>query len=187
MRCPLLDDGPILHHNAVKVAMQQSIPYGLKPWNRGLLTCTEDCGTCLLACCVPCLTHGQIMEREGDSCAGAGLVYMIAAMFGFGSCIACSRRQGVRQRRGIQGDCCSDYMTVCCCEPCAQTQEWNEVTKFPMAINAAGAVVIMQQPPATVVVQQQGYPQQYGAPPQMAGYPAPQMAYQPQPPPAQYP
>ena len=36
-------------------------------------------------------------------------------------------RAEIRQRYGIRGNMCKDWFAVCCCSPCALTQERREV------------------------------------------------------------
>ncbi|KAK9287784.1 hypothetical protein L1049_016224 [Liquidambar formosana] len=39
-------------------------------WATGLFDCANDMGTCLITCCLPCITFGQVAAAvdEGRSC-----------------------------------------------------------------------------------------------------------------------
>ncbi|KXS14512.1 PLAC8-domain-containing protein [Gonapodya prolifera JEL478] len=107
---------------------------GEKGWDRDLFSCFDDPALCLVAWFVPCVTHGQIMEEDGQgTCLESGVIFGILGMLGLSPCLACFRRRRVREKRGIPGDNMTDFCTVCWCHPCAALQELNEVTKYPVA------------------------------------------------------
>lgn len=109
--------------------MTTSIPKSANgEFSRGLFSCTEDCGTCLLACCCPCIVYGQnhqtAFKKEG--CFADALVYCLLSYVFCTPCLAASGRGNIRAVRGIEGGFLGDCCTHLCCGPCALTQEKKE-------------------------------------------------------------
>ena len=97
-------------------------------FNRGLFSCTEDCGTCVLACCCSCVVYGQNQQAafNKEGCFGDALVYCLLAGCYCTPCYAASGRGNIRGIRGIIGGFFGDCCAHLCCSPCALTQEKHE-------------------------------------------------------------
>ncbi|KAJ3338944.1 hypothetical protein HDU93_008843 [Gonapodya sp. JEL0774] len=107
-----------------------------RPWNKPLFD-ISDLETFIISFFVPCITHGKIAEAEGNGdCVTQGAIYGAMRVCCGLSCIAAyQRREAIRKSRGIEGETAEDFLTVCCCECFALTQESNEIAKYPAVKN----------------------------------------------------
>jgi len=97
-------------------------------WSNGLCDCCKDVGTCLMACCCPCIVHTQNQQARGEAgnfcmnclmCSCCAICYQC--------CILPSDRAATRAKYNIQKGGCDDCPASCCCGPCALTQEHMEI------------------------------------------------------------
>lgn len=121
-----------------------------RDFKHGLFSCTDDCGTCCMACWCPCITysknitryrylqqHGQPHPQGGESCGQDGLFHCaLTACFGAGWVLQIILRGDVRKRYGIAGSLPGDFFATCCCSPCEQTQESLELEENEKALRA---------------------------------------------------
>uniref|UniRef100_A0A7S0WN92 Uncharacterized protein n=1 Tax=Chlamydomonas leiostraca TaxID=1034604 RepID=A0A7S0WN92_9CHLO len=110
---------------AVAPSNGKTLPQGV--FSSGLCSCFDDMGSCIITCCVPCVTYGQNVERlqNGSGFFGACLLYYCCA------CCACffagGTRGQLRQKYGLKEDPCSDCCVHCWCSPCGLCQEAREL------------------------------------------------------------
>ncbi|KAM0949132.1 putative PLAC8 motif-containing protein [Dioscorea sansibarensis] len=101
------------------------------PWTTGLCDCTDDCGTCWMTCCCPCVTFGmvaEITERGNTSCGTSGSLYTLLMCFtGCQWIYSCLNRSKLRAEYSLEESPCNDCLVHCCCEPCALCQEYREL------------------------------------------------------------
>ncbi|KAF5206104.1 Plant cadmium resistance, partial [Thalictrum thalictroides] len=95
---------------------------------------TELCGghgcTCLITCCLPCITFGQNAEMldEGQpSCVTHGLIYGLLYLVQCHCLLGCSYREKLRVKYGLPAEPCNDFCVHWCCGPCALCQEHAEL------------------------------------------------------------
>ncbi|TDL24553.1 PLAC8-domain-containing protein [Rickenella mellea] len=121
----------------------KGIPYGAdgnREWSNGLFGCFDDCGTCLLSWCCPCIVYAQNKSRYehldrqngphpsgGDSCNGDCFIHGCLTFWGCGWVLQMGQRGTLRHRYRISGGGCGDCLTACCCTPCELTQEAREI------------------------------------------------------------
>ncbi|KAF8630816.1 hypothetical protein AX15_002715 [Amanita polypyramis BW_CC] len=115
---------------------------GRREWSFGLCDCFDDCGTCMLGCCCPCMLYAQVKQRldylntyarpdptHGGSgvdinCLAWGLLHCTT---GCGFILQTINRGHMRNRYMIDGNGCSDFGSALCCTPCELTQEHREL------------------------------------------------------------
>ncbi|KAH9478037.1 Cell number regulator 7 [Psilocybe cubensis] len=137
---PMANPGMQVHggnRNANNVPVSSD---GTRDWSHGLFDCCGDAGTCIVACCCPCITYGQVKRRyehlhtkgypdpeRGGFCTSDCMIHGCISMFGFGWIMQMMNRSSIRGRYNIGGggvgDCCSAF----CCTPCELTQESREI------------------------------------------------------------
>ena len=94
-------------------------------WTFGLFDCFGDCNACCYAsCCNPCAS-GEIYEKTGLGSWGSG--FCLACIPGLQFARSCIFTGPVRNKYGIDGDCCSDCLSLACCTPCHVTRTLREV------------------------------------------------------------
>ncbi|KAL5705758.1 Cell number regulator 1 [Ranunculus cassubicifolius] len=108
-------------------------------WSSGLCHCTDDPANCLITCCCPCVTFGQISEitnKGSKSCASRGTVYALLLPTGFACLYSCFYRSKMRGQYHLEEAPCVDCLAHCCCEVCALCQEYRELKNrgFDMGI-----------------------------------------------------
>lgn len=86
-----------------------------------------------MTCWCPCVTVGRIaniVDQGSSSCCATGALYMLSWSTVFGSaCISCKYRARMRRQYNLKGGDCGDYLKHFCCELCALTQAYRELTK----------------------------------------------------------
>ncbi|WCJ17660.1 PLANT CADMIUM RESISTANCE 2 [Euphorbia peplus] len=109
-------------------------------WSTGLCHCCDDPANCVITCCCPCITFGQIAEivNEGSSsCARSGAIYGVLLAFTGLSCLySCFYRSRLRGKYDLEEAPCVDCLVHFCCETCALCQEYRELKNrgFDMGI-----------------------------------------------------
>jgi len=101
----------------------QSGPPG---WQNGLMGCCDDCGSCWLTMCCPCVQYGKNYEKvHKDGCCSQGLLCCLLGSICLSCCIHKELRSDIRQRYHIFGgsDCCVAFF----CAGCAICQEAREL------------------------------------------------------------
>ncbi|AES61069.1 putative PLAC8 motif-containing protein [Medicago truncatula] len=99
-------------------------------WSAKLCGCGENPGTCLITCCLPCITFGQIAEvvDEGrSSCAMQGCVYGLLMTITCHWLYSCLYREKLRAKYGLPAEPCCDCCVHFCCDACALCQEHAEL------------------------------------------------------------
>lgn len=105
-------------------------------WSYGLFDCYAHWKICCCVTCCPCAdlcaTSVAVANAErNDPNAGCKACLWIHVC----NAVHCSaighavNRTKIRKSYNIQGSCLVDYFILCCCMPCALTQEWREVMK----------------------------------------------------------
>ena len=112
-----------IHKSAV---YEESVP---RDWSHSLFSCTDDCGFCLLATCFPACAFCAIQDAHQKVNPRAASV---CGMFCLGNPVI--QRHVIRKERGIEGDCCTDCLSLAYCGPCAMTQEYLELTQTPAPV-----------------------------------------------------
>ncbi|PKI69918.1 hypothetical protein CRG98_009793 [Punica granatum] len=101
------------------------------PWTTGLFDCMDDPMNALIACCIPCLTFGQIAEiidSGNTSCATSGLIYgAIMCLIGCPCILSCTYRTKLRSRFSLVESVGPDWISHFLCECCALSQEYREL------------------------------------------------------------
>ncbi|KAF9547468.1 PLAC8-domain-containing protein [Agrocybe pediades] len=112
-----------------------------RAWSHGFCDCFGDCGTCVVACCCPCIVYGQVANRyehltqqgfpdpdKGGCCNSACMIHgLLTACLGAGFIMQFMKRGDIRSRYNISGGGCGDCMAAWCCAPCELTQESREL------------------------------------------------------------
>ena len=140
----------------------------------------NDCGSCCLSCCCPCIQYGLNVEKlDGSSCAANCCLYYLCLQISCCCLVHAGKRTALRARYGLQEDCCNDCCVTWLCACCAIAQEAREmqVRGPPPVMTMGSPVVIMQQAPPQQITYAQ---QQYGQPQQ--GYQSTQQTPYQQPP-----
>ncbi|KAJ3050794.1 hypothetical protein HK097_008224 [Rhizophlyctis rosea] len=112
------------------VVVTQVVQRPPKSWAHGLLDCFGNLGFCCYACfCTPC-AYGQNRQllNKADGCFGDCCLACICSPFY--SCIGAGSRGSIRTKYNITGDGCTDWLSHCCCAPCALTQEKREIDEM---------------------------------------------------------
>ncbi|XP_020588608.1 protein PLANT CADMIUM RESISTANCE 3-like [Phalaenopsis equestris] len=133
-------------------------PQAPAQWSTGLCDCFDDCSSCCLTFCCPCITFGRIAEiadRGSTACGTAGALYvLIAAITGCQCLYSCAYRSKLRALYALPESPCNDCLVHCCCEACALCQAYRELQNrgFDMSLGWHGNMERMQgvqmvQPP----------------------------------------
>ncbi|XP_031492651.1 cell number regulator 2-like [Nymphaea colorata] len=106
-------------------------PSASGPWSTGLCHCFDDPSNCLITCCCPCITFGQIAEivdRGSTPCGAAGSLYgLIMLSTGLACLYSCVYRSKLRAQYGLVESPLADCLAHFLCEPCALCQEYREL------------------------------------------------------------
>ncbi|KAF8635773.1 hypothetical protein AX17_003860 [Amanita inopinata Kibby_2008] len=123
----------------------KNLPYnaeGKREWSHGLCDCFDDCGTCMLSWCCPCMVYSKVKRRAeylnthgkpdpeqgGSGCDGDCMLHCcLTGIFGAGWVLQIFNRGVVRNRYNIAGEGFGDCCTACFCTPCELTQESREI------------------------------------------------------------
>lgn len=163
-------------------------------WSSGLFSCTDDVSSCAeSAFCFYCqLGHQYDVVRAGRPqmnvgvCMGACMLDLCCAFGLAGTCFNYNVRERIRTMYAIQGDSMGDCLTAWCCGPCAQCQQYRELTlrgMWPGGICVERPAGVQMQGPTPMVLQHgppvaqypTAYPPGYSAPQPTAvpvyGYP----------------
>uniref|UniRef100_A0A0G4GDB7 Uncharacterized protein n=1 Tax=Chromera velia CCMP2878 TaxID=1169474 RepID=A0A0G4GDB7_9ALVE len=98
-----------------------------KPWASAFFDC-NSCDSCMRSCLTPCTVAGDVQLEGGkDSywtcCLLTGCLELLPFV---GPAVTClmwtSWRRHFRERHGIDGSLCSDFLASCCCRPCTINQ-----------------------------------------------------------------
>lgn len=103
----------------------------------------------LLGSFLPCVAYGRTQQRlqdEDDEMANCSLpvcsllrrwnqgtdrsqccTWCILAPCSLSILLQCFQRRQIKNRKGIEQNCCFDLTTSCCCGPCGLIQEYKEV------------------------------------------------------------
>ncbi|XP_010269384.1 PREDICTED: cell number regulator 1-like [Nelumbo nucifera] len=110
------------------------------PWSTGLCHCCDDPAICLVTCCCPCVTFGQIAEivnRGSLPCSASCVIYGMLQAIPSLSCLYSScYRSKLRAQYDLEEAPCVDSLVHLCCEACALCQEYRELKNrgFDMGI-----------------------------------------------------
>ncbi|KAG5530676.1 hypothetical protein RHGRI_025591 [Rhododendron griersonianum] len=127
------------------------------PWHTGLFGCFEDVPNCLITCCCPFVTFGQIAEivdKGATTCAASAAIFGLIHHFSActGACLySCFYRSKLRNP-------CADCCVHCFCLCCALCQEYRELKKqgLDMSIGWEGNVEKKQRQMAMAPMAQGG-------------------------------
>ncbi|XP_068641100.1 protein PLANT CADMIUM RESISTANCE 2-like [Aristolochia californica] len=114
--------------------------HGPRQWSTGLCHCCDDPANCLITCCCPCITFGQIAEianRGSRSCATSGAIYgLLLGFTGLACLYSCFYRSKLRGQYDLEEAPFVDCLVHFCCETCALCQEYRELKNrgFDMGI-----------------------------------------------------
>ncbi|KAG9253214.1 PLAC8 family-domain-containing protein [Emericellopsis atlantica] len=102
-------------------------------WENGICSCFSQCDTCLMSCCLPCITYGKTQTRMRDpslrsysALNGDCLIFGLLSLGALNWIIQTSTRAQMRRNFSIEGSCCGDCLTVFFCPCCAVGQEEME-------------------------------------------------------------
>mmetsp|Transcript_3136 Transcript_3136/g.5372 ORF Transcript_3136/g.5372 Transcript_3136/m.5372 type:complete len:126 (+) Transcript_3136:102-479(+) len=115
-----------------------------KPWSSGCCGCFDDCGTCVIVCCLgPCITYGQNVDRlKGTGFCGPCCAYCVLYSCGCPCFIASGNRTEIRKKYGLAPSPMSDcLMHFPCCSAFAVCQETRELA-FHIAAPGSHAPVV---------------------------------------------
>ena len=135
-----------------------------RQWAHGLCGCFDNCGICIIAFCLPCITFGQTAEGLGKSCCCYGCLYLC---WPIGWCLEANQRREIRNVRGIPGGCITDMCLTLWCPLCTLVQEMQEVEqiKADERHHLGGAPVVVVNTNTTTQQPLQAIP-----PPHLQGY-----------------
>eukprot|EP00261_Vitis_vinifera_P011357 XP_002282112.2 PREDICTED: cell number regulator 1 [Vitis vinifera] len=105
-------------------------PDGTIRWSTGLCHCTDDPANCLITCCCPCITFGQIAEivsKGSSNCAVSGTLYALLCFTGLSCLYSCAYRSRLRAEYDLEESPCADCLVHFCCEGCSLCQEYREL------------------------------------------------------------
>eukprot|EP01088_Endostelium_zonatum_P013272 TRINITY_DN27725_c0_g1_i1.p1 TRINITY_DN27725_c0_g1~~TRINITY_DN27725_c0_g1_i1.p1 ORF type:complete len:131 (+),score=8.58 TRINITY_DN27725_c0_g1_i1:101-493(+) len=99
----------------------------MSDWEKSICGCFGDAEICILTCFCPCVQLGKNMEGIGESFALwmlLPILFYITTAFSGGFLplsicipfICCVARGNIRNKFGIEGNCCLDCICVCCCD-----------------------------------------------------------------------
>ena len=94
-------------------------------WQHGILGCFGNLGVCIITYFCPCFTFGKNAQALGDSCCCFALLFFIPIV---NLVLHVQQRRRIRERRDIDGGCCSDTLYTLFCFCCALIQESQEVS-----------------------------------------------------------
>ncbi|OAA73726.1 DUF614 domain protein [Cordyceps fumosorosea ARSEF 2679] len=109
-------------------------PAGAQPWYAGFFECFSPVDTCLITCCLPCVTFGQVHHRMQRSAELEGyepintscLLLCGAACVGLACVPVAMQRQMVREKYNLEGSCIGDLARTYCCGCCVLVQNDKE-------------------------------------------------------------
>ncbi|KAK4799120.1 hypothetical protein SAY86_024485 [Trapa natans] len=105
-------------------------------WSTNLCHCCDDPANCLITCCCPCVTFGQIAEivdrgsssnEDCSGCASRGATYGLLLLTGFSCLYSCFYRSKLRGQYDLVEAPCADCLVHFFCETCALCQEYREL------------------------------------------------------------
>ncbi|KAI1619188.1 PLAC8 family-domain-containing protein [Exophiala viscosa] len=104
------------------------------PWAESFFGCFMPVDTCLVTCCMPCITFGKTHHRvhKDRNMKSYYCVNASCLMFTGFSCLGLHfiptffQRVDIRRRYNLHGDCLSDLFTSCCCVCCSIIQQDKE-------------------------------------------------------------
>ncbi|KAJ7581758.1 PLAC8-domain-containing protein [Mycena floridula] len=113
---------------------------GGREWSNGLCDCCSEPGTCIQACCCPCVTYGKNKNRRthlaekgfpnpsgGGCCTGPCFLHCLTMACGISLFLQCCNRTSTRERYRIKGGSCGDCCAAWFCGPCVMVQESQEL------------------------------------------------------------
>ncbi|TPX71492.1 hypothetical protein SpCBS45565_g01148, partial [Spizellomyces sp. 'palustris'] len=109
------------------VVVSQAVHRPPKDWNHSIFDCFNNCGTCALACCCPCVVYGM---NKKDLSRRSSWVGALTSCFGLHPCVGGGGRTTIRAKYNIRGDSCADCCCHLLCTPCALTQERMEIDEM---------------------------------------------------------
>ncbi|KAA6392632.1 MAG: hypothetical protein EZS28_011840 [Streblomastix strix] len=87
-------------------------------WSSNIFGCFGDCKICFAACIFqPCVLGSMLADLYGEKFG-----YEHCCLSWCCPCAPLLTRVGIRQREGIPGTLCEDYIMSCCCLPCSICQ-----------------------------------------------------------------
>ncbi|CBI32422.3 unnamed protein product, partial [Vitis vinifera] len=112
---------------------------GTRRWSTGLCHCCDDAANCLITCCCPCITFGQIAEivsKGSSNCAVSGALYALLCLTGLACLYSCAYRSRMRAQYDLEDAPCVDCLVHVFCEGCSLCQEYRELKNrgFDMGI-----------------------------------------------------
>ncbi|EJD37523.1 PLAC8-domain-containing protein [Auricularia subglabra TFB-10046 SS5] len=133
---------PMMHQNGGN-RNAKNLPldsHGEREWSEGICGCCGAFGTCIYATCCPCMVYGKNKSRReqldqtgtahaggGSACGGDCCLHAALLLCGLGWILQIGERGATRRRYGIGGGCFGDCCAVFWCNPCALTQESQEI------------------------------------------------------------
>ncbi|GMN37609.1 hypothetical protein TIFTF001_006954 [Ficus carica] len=118
-------------YHAAYIQRPPTVPSAAGRWSSGLCHCCDDPANCIVTCCCPCITFGQIAEivdKGSPSCGSSGTIYGLLLAFTGLSCLySCIYRSKLRGQLDLEESPCVDCLVHFCCETCALCQEYREL------------------------------------------------------------
>ncbi|OAQ96372.1 hypothetical protein LLEC1_01857 [Akanthomyces lecanii] len=109
-------------------------PAGAQSWFAGFFDCFNPIDSCLITCCLPCVTFGKVQHRMQHSVELEGyepvntscLLLCGAACLGVACVPVAMQRQAIREKYNLDGNCIEDIARTICCGCCSIIQHDKE-------------------------------------------------------------
>ncbi|XP_066463253.1 cornifelin homolog B-like [Eleutherodactylus coqui] len=98
--------------------MQQGYAAGCSQWSSEVTDCCADTRICLCGAFAPCILACNLAKDFGECCCLPCLPGTMVAL-----------RTGMRERYGIEGSICNDWLCISCCGPCTLCQMSREMQR----------------------------------------------------------
>jgi len=139
-------------------------PAAATPWKTDFFGCFDPIDTCLITCCVPCVTFGKTHHRLRKdpqlkdyspinvSCLG----FWASSYFCLHWLPLLIQRHDIKEKYNLDGDCATDCLKAWCCGCCDLIQQdkeaaYHTLNSTPMVEAnepvVKEAMVVTEQPP----------------------------------------
>ncbi|KAL2207925.1 PLAC8 family protein [Sarocladium strictum] len=107
---------------------------GAQSWFSSFFSCFSPVDTCLITCCVPCVTFGKTHHRlrKNGNLDGYEPINTSCLLFCGSSCFGvhwiptAMQRENIREKYNLEGSCVKDLLASFCCPCCTLMQSDKE-------------------------------------------------------------